>query len=342
MDNDEGTRPEDRRTPPRRSRSAASRSPKPKLDRRRFLNSTWKVLGVALVAEAAWTSYDILKPGATTGFGGTVDAGPVSDFLEEGSVTYFLDGRFYVTQYQGGPAGPVSEVPAPRLPGSVLRELGAVRVPLPRQHLQRARRVHQRAGAARHGPLPDLDPERPRDGRHVGGRRGPPARRPPGPEPGAGPVVPRGDGRASRTGSRAERRRDASSRELRLPTIDDARPLDAPLAADGRAPARCPRRSRSPSTRWSSRSRRSDALTAQHAALVTQGHSLWGLNCTSCHGVIGEGVSAPALNSQQFLQNVERQADARTSSRAASRARRCPRGGTSTAVRSPRSRSKRS
>jgi mono/diheme cytochrome c family protein len=50
--------------------------------------------------------------------------------------------------------------------------------------------------------------------------------------------------------------------------------------------------------------RRTDALTSQNAALVTQGHSLWGTNCTSCHGVSGEGGSAPALNSQQFLQNV--------------------------------------
>ena len=40
------------------------------IDRRRFLNGTWKVLGVALVAEAAWTSYDILHPKPAAGFGG--------------------------------------------------------------------------------------------------------------------------------------------------------------------------------------------------------------------------------------------------------------------------------
>jgi cytochrome b6-f complex iron-sulfur subunit len=72
------------------------------LDRRRFLNNSWKVLGVALVAEAGWTTYDILKPGAAVGFGGVVDAGPVSNFAADGSVTYSLNGRFYVTQYQGG------------------------------------------------------------------------------------------------------------------------------------------------------------------------------------------------------------------------------------------------
>ena len=75
---------------------------KDELNRRRFLNGTWKVLGVALVAEAAWTSYDILHPTKASGFGGLVDAGSVEDYQEEGTVQYFLNGRFYVTQYQGG------------------------------------------------------------------------------------------------------------------------------------------------------------------------------------------------------------------------------------------------
>jgi cytochrome b6-f complex iron-sulfur subunit len=80
----------------------ASQDPDDGVDRRAFLNGSWKVLGVALVVEAGWTSYDLLNPSAATGFGGVVDAGPVEDFLEEGTVKYFLDGRFYVTQYQGG------------------------------------------------------------------------------------------------------------------------------------------------------------------------------------------------------------------------------------------------
>ncbi len=62
------------------------------VDRRDFLNTTWKVLGVALIVEAGWTSYDILNPKPAVGFGGTVDAGPVEDFLTEGTVKYFLDG----------------------------------------------------------------------------------------------------------------------------------------------------------------------------------------------------------------------------------------------------------
>jgi cytochrome b6-f complex iron-sulfur subunit len=72
------------------------------LDRRRFLNGTWKALGVVLIAEGAWTSYDILNPRSSQGAGSVIDAGPVSDYMEEGTVQYFLSGRFYVTQYQGG------------------------------------------------------------------------------------------------------------------------------------------------------------------------------------------------------------------------------------------------
>ncbi len=51
-------------------------------------------------------------------------------------------------------------------------------------------------------------------------------------------------------------------------------------------------------------SRRADALASEEAALISSGHQLWGLDCASCHGVNGEGVDAPALNSQQFLQAV--------------------------------------
>lgn len=50
--------------------------------------------------------------------------------------------------------------------------------------------------------------------------------------------------------------------------------------------------------------RRSDAVTQQKAALVFSGHHLWALNCAACHGENGQGVSAPALNSKQFLQSV--------------------------------------
>jgi mono/diheme cytochrome c family protein len=51
-------------------------------------------------------------------------------------------------------------------------------------------------------------------------------------------------------------------------------------------------------------SRRDAALTSRNEALMGQGHELWGTNCMSCHGVNGQGGSAPALNSQQFLTSV--------------------------------------
>ncbi len=70
------------------------------VDRRRFLNWTWKVLGAGLVVEAGWTTYDILVPRPTGAFGGVVEAGTADQF-PEGTVRYFLGGRFYVTSVQG-------------------------------------------------------------------------------------------------------------------------------------------------------------------------------------------------------------------------------------------------
>jgi mono/diheme cytochrome c family protein len=51
-------------------------------------------------------------------------------------------------------------------------------------------------------------------------------------------------------------------------------------------------------------SRRTDALLAQNVALIRSGQQLWGLNCASCHGLNGEGIGAPALNSEQFFQGT--------------------------------------
>ena len=43
--------------------------------RRDFLNTTWKVLGVALIVEAGWTSYDILNPKPAAGPSGAWSTG---------------------------------------------------------------------------------------------------------------------------------------------------------------------------------------------------------------------------------------------------------------------------
>jgi cytochrome b6-f complex iron-sulfur subunit len=74
--------------------------PGDEVPRRQFLNLAWKGLGAALVIEAGWTTYDILHPEPSGAFGGVVAAGTVADY-PDGTVRYFLDGRFYVTSSSG-------------------------------------------------------------------------------------------------------------------------------------------------------------------------------------------------------------------------------------------------
>lgn len=40
------------------------------------------------------------------------------------------------------------------------------------------------------------------------------------------------------------------------------------------------------------------------SSLANEGKSIWSFNCASCHGDRGQGVTAPALNSKQFLQEA--------------------------------------
>jgi mono/diheme cytochrome c family protein len=49
---------------------------------------------------------------------------------------------------------------------------------------------------------------------------------------------------------------------------------------------------------------RAQARDLQQASLATQGQEIFSLNCSACHGLAGEGVDAPALNSQQFLRSA--------------------------------------
>lgn len=51
-------------------------------------------------------------------------------------------------------------------------------------------------------------------------------------------------------------------------------------------------------------SSRSEARVAQAASLAEEGETVWQFNCSSCHGLAGEGGTAPALNSEQFLQSA--------------------------------------
>lgn len=52
------------------------------------------------------------------------------------------------------------------------------------------------------------------------------------------------------------------------------------------------------------RPRRAQALVDRRVALETAGRNLWALNCAECHGLSGQGVDAPALNAEEFLENV--------------------------------------
>ena len=51
-------------------------------------------------------------------------------------------------------------------------------------------------------------------------------------------------------------------------------------------------------------SRRADAVRSQDVALISSGQQLWAINCAACHGTNGQGVDAPALNSQEFFEGT--------------------------------------
>ncbi|MCB0960078.1 MAG: cytochrome c [Acidimicrobiales bacterium] len=49
---------------------------------------------------------------------------------------------------------------------------------------------------------------------------------------------------------------------------------------------------------------RADSRADNVTSLANEGESIWSFNCSSCHGQDGGGVTAPALNSKQFLQEA--------------------------------------
>lgn len=59
-----------------------------------------------------------------------------------------------------------------------------------------------------------------------------------------------------------------------------------------------------PLYRWTEPTNRDEAYASQLDSLAEQGEALYNFNCTSCHGLNGEGSVGPALNSQQFLQSA--------------------------------------
>ena len=59
-----------------------------------------------------------------------------------------------------------------------------------------------------------------------------------------------------------------------------------------------------PLYRWFEPANREASRELVLGSLEEEGESLWSLNCSSCHGLNGEGGIGPALNSQQFLQSA--------------------------------------
>ena len=57
-----------------------------------------------------------------------------------------------------------------------------------------------------------------------------------------------------------------------------------------------------PLYRFTEPSNREESREAHLGSLAETGEGLWNLNCSSCHGLNGEGGIGPALNSKQFLQ----------------------------------------
>ncbi len=57
-----------------------------------------------------------------------------------------------------------------------------------------------------------------------------------------------------------------------------------------------------PLYRFTEPANRTESRESQLSSLAETGEGLWSLNCSSCHGLNGEGGSGPALNSKQFLQ----------------------------------------
>jgi cytochrome b6-f complex iron-sulfur subunit len=73
-----------------------------KLDRRSFMAYGLWAAAIALIVEGGVISVQAIRAlPKTAAFGSKFEAGKVGDF-EEGSVTYFLDGRFYVSRLPGG------------------------------------------------------------------------------------------------------------------------------------------------------------------------------------------------------------------------------------------------
>jgi nitrite reductase/ring-hydroxylating ferredoxin subunit len=70
------------------------------MDRRTLLSGSWKVVAALLGVEAAWTTWDFLRPRTSQGFGAEMAVGAIGGF-HEGDVRYVAAGRMYVVNLGG-------------------------------------------------------------------------------------------------------------------------------------------------------------------------------------------------------------------------------------------------
>lgn len=69
-------------------------------NRRQFLLTGWKLGGALLIGAAGYTAYEALRPLTTGAGGGKVSLGEVKSF-EDGTATYFPEGRLYAVNAKG-------------------------------------------------------------------------------------------------------------------------------------------------------------------------------------------------------------------------------------------------
>jgi len=70
------------------------------ISRRNFLARGWKTAVALIAAAGAWTSWDVLRPGRTSGLGGKVRALPEAEVSAE-TTQYVREAQAYLTRHGG-------------------------------------------------------------------------------------------------------------------------------------------------------------------------------------------------------------------------------------------------
>ena len=98
--------------------------------RREVLRTGWKVGGAVLAAAAAWTLFESLRPLSSGSKGAVLELGDPANYPTD-TATFVTEGRLFVANAGGHLFALSPTMPPPRLPRSVLRLLGTLRVSVP-------------------------------------------------------------------------------------------------------------------------------------------------------------------------------------------------------------------